>query len=285
MEPGRGRRADVVKGKGSASSRPTPAGGSPRPAGSSGKKSKKADSRRPFYALLGIVGVAGAVFILFQLTRPGTAVATIDPNTPLPTAEGYVLGNPSAPVQVLEFADFECPACGDFAVVTEPDVRKRLIETGQISLRFLDFPLPSHRNSFAASNAAACANEQGKFWEMHDAIFENQDRWNGIATSRPKGVFEDLARQVGLDVGKWEECFDAQKYRLNIAANQREGERRRVSSTPTFVIGTRMIPGNLGFDRIRAYVDTALAEAKTRGGADSVAAKAAAPAAKDTSAK
>jgi protein-disulfide isomerase len=283
MEPGRGRRADGVKGKGGGSAKPTPAGGSPRPSGA--KKSRKSDSRRPFYALLGIVGVAGAVFILFQLTRPGTAVATIDPNTPLPTAEGYVLGNPNAPVQVLEFADFECPACGDFAVVTEPDVRKRLVETGQISLRFLDFPLANHRNSLAASNAAACANEQGKFWEMHDAIFENQDRWSAITTSRPKGVFEELARQVGLDVGKWEECFDTQKYRLNILANQREGERRRVGSTPTFVIGSRMIPGNLGFDRIRAYVDTALAEAKARGGADSGAAKGAAPAAKDTGAK
>jgi protein-disulfide isomerase len=274
----------VVKGKGNAASKATPAGGA-RPAGGSAKKAKKADTKRPFFALLGIVGVAGAVFILFQMTRPSTAVATIDPNTPLPTAEGYVLGNPDAPVQILEFADFECPACGDFAVVTEPDVRKRLIETGQASLRFLDFPLPSHRNSWAASNAAACANEQGKFWEMHDGIFENQDRWNAIATSRPKGVFEDIARNVGLDVGKWEECFDAQKFRLNIAANQREGERRRVGSTPTFVIGSRMIPGNLGFDRIKAYVDTALAEGGTRAATDSGAAKAAAPAAKDTAAK
>ena len=237
VEPGRGRRAKHV---------------TPPPRGR---------GKGPFYALLGGIAAIAAIFIAYQATRPDATAITLDANTPLPQAEGYLLGDRAARIQVLEFADFECPACGQFATVTEPDVRKRLVETGTISFRFFDFPLAQHRNSWAASMAAACANEQGKFWEMHDAIFEAQDRWAGTATSRPKGVLQGLASNIGLNVGQWESCFDSQKFRQNIAANLQEGERRMVRSTPTFIIGTKMIPGALTYDSFKAYVDSALAAA------------------------
>jgi protein-disulfide isomerase len=94
---------------------------------------------------------------------------------------------------------------------------------------------------------------------MHDQLFATQDQWNGEVTSRPKGHFQKLAQAAGLDVGKWEDCYDASKYQLNVLANQREGERRQVGSTPTFVIGTKQIPGNLGYDAFKAYVDSAAA--------------------------
>jgi protein-disulfide isomerase len=236
--------------------RATPVAGKP----SVVRAAKRSNQR--FYGLLGVVALVGAVFIGYQMTRPKAAATTIDPKTPLPKAEGYVLGNPGAPVQVIEFADFECPACGNFATITEPDVRKRLVESGQISIRFIDFPLPGHPNTWEASNAAACANEQGKFWEMHDEIFANQDRWNGIATTRPKGELQRLAKAAGLDEGKWESCYDARKYNLNIVSHQKEGERRLVGQTPTFIIGAKMLPGSLSYDSFKAYVDTALAAVK-----------------------
>ena len=224
------------------------------------KKSAKRN-QGSFFAMLGLVAALLGVFIVYQVTKPKAPdVTTVDPSVPLPKAEGYLLGDSAAPVQVLEFADFECPACGQFFVLTEPDVRSRLIEKGEISYRFLDFPLPVHKNTWPASNAAACANEQGKFWEMHDQLFMGQDKWNGEATSRPKGVFKDYAKAIGLDVDKWESCFDAQKYLRNIQANRAEAERRLVGSTPTFVIGTKMLPGSISFDKFRAYVDTAKTE-------------------------
>jgi protein-disulfide isomerase len=222
-------------------------------------------SRGPFYALLGVIAAVALVLLIWQVSRPqSSGVVTIDPNTPLPKAEGYLLGSDSAPVQILEFADFECPACGTFATLTEPDVRRRLVETGMASFRFLDFPLSVHLNSFDASMAAACANEQGKFWEMHDQIFAYQDRWATQATRRPKSIFSGLARTIGLDMGRWDECYDTKKYRLNIMANQREGESRRVQSTPTFIIGSRMIASAIGYDEMKAYVDSALAERAAR---------------------
>src|SRR5688572_20840134 len=135
MDAGRGRSGQQVKkqsGQG----------------GQGGKKpSVRAADRRPFYAILGVIAVAAVGFIGFQMTQAkSSGVITIDPNTPLPEASGYLMGSATAPVQILEFADFECPACGSFATLTEPDMRKRLVETGVASFRFLDFPLPIHKN-------------------------------------------------------------------------------------------------------------------------------------------
>ncbi|MEO6446977.1 MAG: thioredoxin domain-containing protein [Gemmatimonadaceae bacterium] len=218
-------------------------------------------NRSSFYALLGLVAAVFGIFIIYQVTKPkGPDSTVVDPSVPLPEAEGYLLGSPDAPVKVLEFADFECPACGQFYVLTEPDVRSRLIETGEISYRFLDYPLPMHKNTWAASHAAACANEQGKFWEMHDHLFMGQDKWSGEATSRPKGVLEGYAKDIGLDVAQWEACFDSQKYLRNIQANRAEAEKRLVQSTPTFVIGSRMVAGSISYDKFKAYVDSAKAE-------------------------
>jgi protein-disulfide isomerase len=239
--------------KGSGKGRATPSAGSKVPV--------RPASRVPFYALLGGIAAVAALLIVWQANRPtSSGVITIDPNTPLPEAQGYLKGRADAPVQVLEFADFECPACGTFATLTEPDVRRRLVDAGVISFRFMDFPLAMHDNAWDAHLAGACANEQGRFWEMHDQIFATQDQWNTQATRRPRAVFTRLAQGIGLQMAQWDQCMDEQKYKLEIAASIREGERRFVGSTPTFVIGSRVIPGALGYDQFKAYVDSALAQ-------------------------
>ncbi len=232
-------------------------------------------SPKAFYLILGAVAVIGAYFLYMQTRGGGGAVSatTIDPNVPLPKAEGYLLGNADAPVQVIEYADFECPVCAYFATITEPDIRKRLVETGQISLRYMNYHIPSHPNTWAASQAAACANEQGKFWEMHDAIYNAQDKWAGTATRKPKGVLKDLAEQVGLNTSQWETCFDTQKYQPQLLASQQDAERRQVRGTPTFIIGSKMIDHNMSYDEFKAYVDTALAAAKAAAPNDSAAKK------------
>jgi protein-disulfide isomerase len=232
-------------------------GAAPRTA----KKVKvKPATKSPFYMLLGVIAVAAVALIAMQVMRPtSSGVVTVDRNIPLPEGKGYLMGDAYAPVQIVEFADFECPACGSFATLTEPDMKRRLVETGQVSFRFMDYPLEMHENAWDAHFAAACANEQGKFWEMHDALFNTQDRWNTQATNRPKGVMSLLARQVGVDMAQWDECFDSQEYKLQIAANQREGDKWMVSSTPTFVIGDKVVRGLLSYDQLKILVDSALA--------------------------
>jgi len=227
-------------------------------------KKSKATSKAPFYAALAIIGLVGVGALAYVASRPKNVATTVDTTRiAAGEAQGYLLGKPDAPVQVIEFADFECPACGQFATLAEPDIRKRLIEPGTISYRFYDYPLPMHKNTWQASNAAACADEQGKFWEMHDQLFNQQDQWNGQATSRPKSKFQEYAKALGLNENQWESCYDARKYQPRIKANEQMATKRGASQTPTFVIGNKMVGGAISYDHFKALVDSALVLAKS----------------------
>jgi protein-disulfide isomerase len=221
---------------------------------------QQAPARR-FYVTLGIIAFLGAVGLIYVLTRPGAPqlAQTIDPNAPLPDAQPYVLGDTTAPVRIMEFADYQCPACAEFAVLTEPDLRRRIVQEGLASYHYYDFPLPQFRNSIPASLAAACADDQGRFWEMHDRLFNGQDRW--AFARNPKGMFEDYAREIGLDAGAWEACYDDRRHLGRVQANAALGAQIGVGRTPTFVINGQLVEGALGYDRLRALVDSAAARA------------------------
>jgi protein-disulfide isomerase len=205
--------------------------------------------------LIALVGVAALGYVATR-TKASSAVRDVADTTNAGPAQGYLIGKVDAPVKIMEFADFECPSCAGFATVTEPDVRSRIIDAGLANLTYYDFPLTQHRNTLAASNAAACADEQSKFWPMHDRLFQTQDEWNGEATDAPKAFFKRYAGEVGLDVVKWETCFDARKYQPRISANLADGLRRGVNSTPSFVIGNKMYAGMQSYDALKRIVDS-----------------------------
>ena len=224
------------------------------------REARSASSRpKAFYWVLGAIALVGVAALGYVATKPKTAATDVlqaRDTTNAGPSQGYLMGKVDAPVNVLEFADFECPSCAGFATVTEPDVRTRIIDTGLASLTYYDFPLTQHRNTLAASNAAACADEQGKFWPMHDRLFQEQDKWNGEATDAPKPFFKRYAQEVGLDVSKWESCYDARKYQKRISANLAEGLRRGVYQTPSFMIGTKLYAGMRSYDDLKAIVDS-----------------------------
>ena len=225
---------------------------------------KRGGPGRGFWTALAAIAIVGIVALAWVASRPKTTVSQIDPNLPPIKAQGYVLGSPTAPVEVIEFADFECPACGQYAVLTEPQVRSELVNTGKVRIRYMDFPLNIHRNTWDASLAAACANDQGKFWEMHDALFANQDKWNGEATSRPRGPISDLAKGIGLDMNKYGACMDNDTHRAQIQANEQEALRRQIQQTPTFIFNGTVVPGALPYDAFKHYVDEAMKNAPAR---------------------
>ena len=219
---------------------------------------------RKFYMTLGAIAVIGAAMVGYAATRPSAAdtVTTIDASLVASGApQGFVMGSPAAPVEIVEYGDFECGWCAQFATVTEPDVRQRLIETGKARFRFVDFPLPMHRNTMAAHLAAGCAADQNKFWEMHDRLFQGQNDWNGAATSNPKKVFVGYVRALGLNDDTWEECFDSRKHLPRIQASMAEGNRLRIASTPTFIINGKMVATSITYDVLKATVDSAAAAA------------------------
>lgn len=220
------------------------------------KRSKRSIS--PFYAALGAIAVVGAALIAYNaLGGDDAPPTTSDLTVSTDSAQGWVYGDPDAPIQIVEFGDFECPGCEQFSTVTEPDVKRRIVDAGLASFRFYDFPLPQHRNSLPASNAAACASDQNKYWEMHDKIFQGQADWQTGVARNPKGIFERYAREIGLNVTEWERCYDARRHQGRILANKREGERLGVSSTPTFIVGRQRVVGPSSYDAIKALVDAA----------------------------
>jgi protein-disulfide isomerase len=209
-----------------------------------------------FYAAIGLLAVAGAV-VLFLLAR-GRGDVSIPANVTVLEADtagfrGYVLGSESAPIEITEYADYQCPACQDFAVVQWPAVRRTLIETGLARWRFRDFPLDQiHRHARLAAHSAACANDQGRFWEQQDQIFETHPQWS-VATNAGSH-FRAAAERVGLDLAAYDECMASAKYAGRIEASLQEGIRLGVNSTPTFLVGGRLYPGRLSSDSLAALV-------------------------------
>ena len=248
---------------------------SKQPAGrkSSARNARNASSRPlGFYLILGAITAAGIGGLAYAALRSDPATTVTDAPVPVipgsSEARGYMLGDSSAPVQIVEFADFECPACARFATITEPDVRSRIIEPGLANLTYFDLPLPQHLNSHAASNAAACADDQGKFWAMHEQIYARQHEWSTYATKNPKGQLKSAAQVAGLDLKAWESCFDARRHQARIDANAAEAARRGVRSTPTFFIGGKLYTGPLTYDEMKAAIDTARAAATAASGSD-----------------
>ncbi len=257
------------------------------------------DGRRTaFYGILIAIAVIGAGVILYLTKHPSAGNAGAQANTQYDSLKAvyakagpprpYVLGSAKAPVVIEEFADYECPSCGHYATITEPDVRKRIVETGQALYKYYDFPLPMHKNTQAASNAAACADEQGKFWPMHDQLFAGQDAWGlgpneGEVTDNPKPIFLGYAKSIGLNTDQWEKCFDSRKYQSRIDANAAESFRRNLNETPTFFVNGKMVAGAITYDDLKKMVDDATAAATkgaTKGattGATTAAPGAAAP--------
>ncbi len=156
-------------------------------------------------------------------------------------------GGEDAPVTIIEFADYECPYCR----MVEKTVEK-VLETYGDKVRFVyrDFPLPFHAHARGASQAARCAEEQGKFWEYHDALY-------GASDLSTDGLRE-LADQVGLDRNQFDECLASNKYDKAIQKDIDEGANAGVNGTPAFFINGRSLSGALPFEQFKQVIDEEL---------------------------
>lgn len=214
-----------------------------------------------FYTLIAVLVAVGIGLLLYLMNRSSSPVVPVQVAvTPADTAgfQGYVLGSETAPVTITEYADYQCPACQSFEMVEFPYVKERLIQTGKLRYVYRDFPLDQpHRWSRLAAHSAACANEQNKFWEQHEALYRTQGDWSPSGDAG--GFFRNLAQQSGLDVGKYDACMKSLKYAGRIQASLDEGIRLGVNSTPSFRIGDRLYSGVQPYDRLKAVVDSLIA--------------------------
>ncbi len=176
-------------------------------------------------------------------------------------AQGITKGNESATVTIIEFGDYQCPACQAWATQVKPQVELSYIESGKAKFVFYDWPIVSgHPNAFLAARAARCAGDQGRYWEYHDNLFRNQSRWSP-ATS-PASMFTDYAEQLGLDRGQFASCLNSAQHAEVVTANMELGNQLGVNGTPTIYVEQGGSARRVGMDyqSLQAYIDGILAE-------------------------
>lgn len=179
------------------------------------------------------------------------------PRTPQPGAPNpYARGGANAPVTLEEFSDFQCPACGGL----DPALRRISKDYGaRVRWVFRNFPLTTiHKYAFIAARAAEAAGLQGKFWEMHDMLYDNQKEW--VDSPEPRDLFYNYAARLGLDVQKFKTDLERQDLADRIAADTNRGNSLGVRGTPTiYVNGRELMPGKLPTEEdIRHEIDATL---------------------------
>jgi len=175
-----------------------------------------------------------------------------------------IIGDPNAEITIIEFSDFQCPFCARFNTQTLPSIFEEYISQGKVKLVFRDFPIQSiHPNALPASVAAECANEQGKFKEMHDKLFDNQNQWNKQETIDALSLFKQYALEMKLDSKIFESCLDNGKYIDEIRKDLKDGQDYGVSGTPGFFIGNEKVgyielKGAQPFESFKKVIDKQL---------------------------
>lgn len=166
--------------------------------------------------------------------------------------DGPSFGPADAKVTVVEYSDFECPFCSKAA-----DVVKKLKENYADKVRFVfrQFPLPMHKNAPLASEAALAAHAQGKFWPMHDKLFENQ-------RSLDRESIEGFAQELGLNMEKFKAALDGDAHEKTIESDMELGKEIGVSGTPTMIVGTKRVSNPTDYDAVAKLIDDELAAAK-----------------------
>ncbi len=169
----------------------------------------------------------------------------------------YSLGKADARVTVVEFSDYECPFCKMFSQETEAQFISQFVDTGKVRFVFRDLPLQQHQNAFRAATAAACADDQSKFWAMHQLLFRAQDEWSALSSNAVQDKFADYANQLGLDGAALKACMTSGKHDATIKADTDAGYALKIGGTPSFFINGYRYDAALPIEALRAILKDA----------------------------
>lgn len=192
-------------------------------------------------------------------TPTGGAVLPPGADDPTPTVvdmealldDDTVRGDPDAPVTIVEWSDFECPFCARFYEQTLPSIEEEYIKTGKVKLVYRDFPLSFHTNAQKAAEAAECAGEQGKYWEMHDMLFA-QGVQGGVAG------FKQYAKDLGLNTAKFDSCLDSGAMAGEVQKDMADGAAVGIQGTPGFIVNGKLVSGAQPFAVFKQVIDAEL---------------------------
>jgi protein-disulfide isomerase len=173
------------------------------------------------------------------------------------------MGKQDAPVTMVEFSDFQCPFCKRHFDDTFDQIEQEYITTGKVGYVYKHYPLDFHENGKLSALAAECANEQGKFWEYHDVLFEKQTEWESQDANATANTFKKYGTDLGLHADSFNSCLDSKKYEEKVDKELQEGSNYGVSGTPTFYIGNEkqgytQVEGAQPFSTIKRTIDQVL---------------------------
>jgi len=184
-------------------------------------------------------------------------VAIEDPSELFSDKDASV-GNENAKVTIVEFSDFQCPFCRSFFNGTYSELKKEYIDTGKARLVFRHYPLPFHDAARPSAIAAECAGDQGKFWQMHDKIFAEQEKKGTGTVAYGVAELKTWAAQIGLNTGQFNTCLDSEKYGEKVDADTSAGSAYGVNGTPSFFINGKLLVGAQPFAQFKALIDAEL---------------------------
>ncbi len=207
---------------------------------------RKTGDLKGFYLVLGAVGVIAAGAMGWTFLQGTLSSAAVEPVSEIVTGEltgvqalvdmatGIERGDPDAPITIMEFGDYQCPACQQFATLVKPELDLAYIESGVARFVFHDFPLSGHPYAFLAARAARCALDQGGeyYWRYHDQLFAHQSTWS-VSSSAPLNAYETYAATIGLNEDEFADCLNSDRHADVVSANMRLGMELGVSGTPT----------------------------------------------------
>jgi protein-disulfide isomerase len=171
-----------------------------------------------------------------------------------------IQGSPSAKIWVIEVSDFQCPYCKEWHDATYAMVVNDYVKTGKVRMAYVNFPLSIHAHAHQAAIAAMCAGAQDKFWQMHDALFASQSKWE--VETDPTASFDSLATSVGVNDAQYKSCLSSPSIEALIAGDQERARDGGVTATPSFWVGGKLIEGAVPTAEMKAAIDQALAGAK-----------------------
>jgi protein-disulfide isomerase len=194
-----------------------------------------------------------------KLRGEAAAPAPSEPEAPAGPVDvdlgSNVMGDADAPVEIVEFSDFQCPFCQRFYQQTEQQIIDTYVKTGKAKLSYRHFPLSFHQNAQIAAEASECAAQQGKFWEMHDMLF---DRGSGDGTGLDATSLKSYAAELKLDTAKFNKCLDNHETLSKVQADEQAGQDAGVSGTPTFYINGKQLVGAQPFSSFQPVIDAEL---------------------------
>jgi len=202
-----------------------------------------------------LVAIVFAVFLIVPALIPAGDIAAHSLlNRPQVKFNG--MGDPNAPVKIIEYSDFQCPYCGKFSTDTEQLIIDAYVATGKVYFEYHSFGEFIGPESLRSAEAAYCAGDQEKFWDMHDLIFANQEGENqGAFTDKRLRAF---AEKLGLEMGAFNDCFSSSKYADKVKQDGLEGAKAGVQSTPSFLINGKLVVGAQPFSVFQTEIEAFL---------------------------